>query len=79
MDFQRFLYKDFQRYLIKVIAIFVSLTKEIVFVLNIKGDTPTVMCSLFENSVTGHEDNQGAIALVVALQMTKSGYSRSSF
>ena len=48
---------------------FVGLMKEIEFVLKLQGFNPTVMCSIFENPVTFYEDNQGAIALAVSLQM----------
>ena len=51
---------------------FVSLMKEIDFVLKLRGDTPTVLCSLFEKPVmprTVYEDNQGVIVLEVYLQM----------
>ena len=48
---------------------FVSLMKEIEFVLKIQGDTPTVLCSLLENPVTVYKDNQGAITLAISLQM----------
>ena len=51
------------------VLLFVSIMKEIEFVLNLKGDTLAVLYSLFENPVTVHEDNQHAIALVVALQI----------
>ena len=48
---------------------FVSLMKEIDFVLNLQGDTPTVLCSIFENPVTFYGDNQGEISLKVSPQM----------
>ena len=48
---------------------FVNIMKEIEFVLNFQGDTPTVWCSIFKNPVTVYEQNQGAIALTVSLQM----------
>ena len=48
---------------------FVSFMKEIQFVLKLQGDDPKVLCSMFENPVTDHEDNQGSVALVVAPQM----------
>ena len=48
---------------------FFSLMKEIEFVLNLQGDTMTVLFSLFENPITVHEDNQGVIKLAVAMQM----------
>ena len=40
---------------------FLSLMKEIEFVLKLQGDTPTVLCSLFKNPVTVYKENQGAI------------------
>ena len=43
--------------------------KEIEFLLELKGYTPTVLCSIFENPVSGFEDNQGAISLTVSRQM----------
>ena len=49
---------------------FVSLMKEIDFILKLQGDTPTLMCSLFENPVTPvmvYKDNQVSIALTVYL------------
>ena len=46
-----------------------SLIKEIEFVIKLQGDTPTVLCSLFEKIVTVNEDNQGAIALAAYPQM----------
>ena len=48
---------------------FVSLMKKIEFVFKLQGDTLTVMSSIFENPVTVHEDNQGAITLAVALKI----------
>ena len=48
---------------------FVSLMKEIEFVLKLQGDTLTIMCSIFKNPITFHEDNQGEISLAVSLQM----------
>ena len=48
---------------------FVSLMKEIEFVLEIQGDTPKVLCSPFENPVTVYEDNRWAIALAVSPQI----------
>ena len=51
---------------------FFCLMKEIEFLLKLQGDTPAVLCSLFENPVTQvtvYEDNQGVIALAVSLQM----------
>ena len=48
---------------------FVSLMKEIYFILELQGDSSKVLCTIFENPDTVHGDNQGAIALVVALQM----------
>ena len=40
--------------------------KEIELVLKLQGDTPEVLCSIFEHTV---KDNQGAIALAVYLQI----------
>ena len=48
---------------------FVSLMKKIESVLKLQGDTLTVLCSIFENPVTVYEENQGAVALTVSLQM----------
>ena len=48
---------------------FVVLVKEIYFALEIKCDTPKVLCSIFEKQVTVHEENQGVITLAVAPQM----------
>ena len=48
---------------------FVSIMKEIEFLLKLQGDTPKVMCSIFENPDTVQEDNQEAIALVFAPQI----------
>ena len=48
---------------------FISLMKEIEFVLELQGDTLKVLCSLFENTVTVHKYNKGAIILVFAPQM----------
>ena len=48
---------------------FVSLMKEIEFVLKLQRDTLTVLCSLFENPFTVYKDNQGAIVLAVSPQM----------
>ena len=48
---------------------FVIIIKETEFILKLEGDTPTVLCNLFENPVTFHEDNQGVIALAICLQM----------
>ena len=44
---------------------FVSLMKEIEFVIEIQYYTLKVMCILFERPVTVHRDNQGEIALMV--------------
>ena len=49
---------------------FVSIIKEIEFVLKLQKDTPTVLCSLLQEPlmpVTVYEDNQGAIAIAVSL------------
>ena len=48
---------------------FMSLMKEISFVLELEDDTPKVKSSLFENPVIVHEDKQGTIALAVAPKM----------
>ena len=48
---------------------FVSLTKDIEFLLKLQGDTPTILCSLFEKPVTVHEDNQGMTALTFSPQI----------
>ena len=48
---------------------FISLMKEIEFVLELQGDTPKVLFSIFENTVKVQEHNQGATALAVAPQM----------
>ena len=48
---------------------FVSLMKYIYFVLKLQKDTPTVLCSIFENPVTVQNENQGSIALAVYRQM----------
>ena len=51
---------------------FVSLMKEIEFVLKLQGDSPTVLCSIFEKLVIPvivYEDNQGEIALAVYPQI----------
>ena len=45
------------------------LMKDIEFVIEIQGDDPEVLFSLFENPVTVHKDNQGEITLVVAPKM----------
>ena len=42
---------------------FVSLMKDIYFLLKIQGETTELLCSLFENPATFYEDNKGAIAL----------------
>ena len=47
----------------------VSLIKYIEFVLKLQGETPEVMCSIFEKLVTFCEDNQGTIVLAVYPQM----------
>ena len=57
---------------IRYVLPFVSLMKEIGFVLKLQGNAPTVLCSLFKknyNAVTVYKNNQGAIALMVSLQM----------
>ena len=48
---------------------FVSLMREIEFLIKMQRYTPRALCSIFENTVTFYEDNQGAIALAVSLQM----------
>ena len=48
---------------------FVSIMKEIDFVIKLQADTPTVLCSIFKNPVTVYEDNQEEIALAVSLKM----------
>ena len=51
---------------------FLSLMKKIEFLLKLQGDTPAVLCSLFEKPVTPvtvYGDNQGAILLAVSPQM----------
>ena len=48
---------------------FVSIMKEIEFVLKLQGYIPAVLCSLFEKLVTNvtvYKDNQGFIALAVS-------------
>ena len=51
------------------VFLFVSLMKEIEFVLNVQGGTPTVLCICFKNPGTVHEDDQGAIPILVSPQM----------
>ena len=48
---------------------FASLMKEIEFGIELQGDTPEVLCSIFEKTVTVNKDNQRLVALVVSLQM----------
>ena len=48
---------------------FSSIMKYIEFVIDLQGDIPKVLCSLFGKPVTSHEDNQGVIALSVAPQI----------
>ena len=50
---------------------FVSIMKEIEFVLKLQGDTPAVLCSIFENKVTVYEDNQGAIEFTVSMKIRR--------
>ena len=50
-------------------AHFLSLMKEIEFLLKLQHDTPKDLCSLFEKPIIVNEDNKGATALVVASQM----------
>ena len=45
------------------------LMKDIEFVIEIQGDDPEVLFSLFEKPVTFHKDNQGEITLVVSPKM----------
>ena len=46
-----------------------SLIKYIEFVLELQGDSPMVMCSIFKRPFIVHNDNQGEIALTVATQI----------
>ena len=58
--------------LMRDILPFVSLMKEIEFVLRIQWDAPTVLCSLFGKTVTPvivYKDNEGSIALTFSLQI----------
>ena len=48
---------------------FLGLITEIEFVFELQGEAPKVLCSISEKPVTVHEDNQGEVVLVVALQM----------
>ena len=48
---------------------FVSLMKEIEFVLKLQGDNLALLCSLFEKPVTVYEDNKGDIAPAVSPQI----------
>ena len=48
---------------------FVSLMKEIEFVLELQGDTPKVLCSIFENPVKFYKNNQGEIVLLADPQI----------
>ena len=48
---------------------FVSLMKDIDFIIKIQGDNLVVLHSICENPATVNEDNQGAIALAFAPQM----------
>ena len=48
---------------------FVIIRNKIYFLLKLQGDTPKVLCSIFENTFTFHEDNQGAVTLAVSLSM----------
>ena len=43
--------------------------KYIEFVIDLQGDIPKVLCSLFGKPATSHKDNQGVIALSVAPQI----------
>ena len=65
---------------------FVSLMKEIEFVLKLQEDIPTVLFSLFEKPVTIYKEKQGEISLADSLQIRscmkhitiKYNYFRSS-
>ena len=46
-----------QYQVMRYVLTFVSLMKEIEFVLNIQVDTPTVMCNIFKNTVTVKKDS----------------------
>ena len=48
---------------------FMSLMKEISFMIELEYDVPKVKSSIFENSVVVHEYNPGTIALTVAPQI----------
>ena len=48
---------------------FLSLMKNIEFVLNLQGDTMMALCNIFEIPVTVHEDNQVLISLMVSVQI----------
>ena len=48
---------------------FMSLMKEIFFIIELEYDIPKVKSSIFENPAIVHEENQGTIALAVAPQM----------
>ena len=48
---------------------FVSVMREIDFVLKLQGYTPEVLCSIFKNTVTFQEDNQRAIEFMVVPQI----------
>ena len=51
---------------------FVSIMKEIELVLKLQGESPTVLCSLFEKllmPVIFYEENQGAIVIAVYPKM----------
>ena len=48
---------------------FVSILKEIEFILKLKGHNTVVLCSLFEKPVTFYKDNQGEISLTVSMQI----------
>ena len=53
----------------RYVLTFVSLIKDIKFILNIQRETLAKLCSIFENKVTVHKDNQGMIELAVSQQM----------
>ena len=56
----------------RYVLTFVSLMKEIEFVLKLQVDTMTVLCSLFENPITPvtvYTEDQGATILAVSLKI----------
>ena len=57
---------------IRYVLHFVSLMKEIEFLLKLQVDTMTVLCSLFENPITPvtvYTEDQGATILAVSLKI----------